>query len=92
MLANYQAGTGHFQQGAWRTSRSHLLKTVDMIKAEGGERYGLLSYMLGFCYVKLDIRGDNIKQATFWMNEAAKTPNPTQEQAKQTLAAIKKAQ
>ena len=48
--------------------------------------------MLGFCYVKLDIAGDNIARATFWMKEAAKTPNPTQEQAKQTLAAIEKAQ
>ncbi len=91
-MGNYIIGNGHFQKGSWRTARSHLLKTVDVIKAEGGERYGLLSYMLGFCYVKLDIAGDNIAKATFWMNEAAKTPNPTQEQAKQTLAAIAKSQ
>ncbi len=91
-MGNYIIGNGYFQQGSWRTARSHLLKTVDAIKAEGGERYGLLAYMLGFCYVKLDIAGDNINRATFWMNEAAKTPNPTQEQAKQTLAAIAKAQ
>ena len=91
-MGNYVMGNGYFQQGQWRTARSHLLKTVDAIKAEGGERYGLLAYMLGFCYVKLDIAGDNIARATFWMKEAAKTPNPTQEQAKQTLAAIEKAQ
>ena len=66
-LAHYLMGTGHFQKQAWRTSRRHLLQTVDSIKAEGGERYGLLAYMLGFCYVKLDIAGDNIRQATHWM-------------------------
>ncbi len=91
-MGNYVTGNAHFQKGAWRTARSFLLKTVDAIKAEGGERYGLLSYMLGFCYVKLDIAGDNIAKATFWMKEAARIPNPTQAQAKQTLAAIEKAQ
>ncbi len=91
-LGNYVMGTGHFQQGAWRTSRRHLLQTVDSIKAEGGERYGILSYMLGFCYVKLDIAGDNIAQATRWMSEAARVPNPMQAQAAQTLEAIKAAQ
>lgn len=91
-LANYVIGTGHFQQGAWRTARRHLLQTVDPIKAEGGERYGILAYMLGFCYVKLDIAGDNIRQATRWMGEAASVPNPMQAQAKQTLEAIRAAQ
>ncbi len=91
-MGNFIIGNGHFQKGAWRSSRTHLLKTVDSIKAEGGERYGLLSYMLGFCYVKLDIAGDNISKASFWMTESANTPNPAQEQAKQTLTAIKKAQ
>lgn len=91
-LGNYVLGTSHFQKGAWRTSRRHLLQTVDSIKAEGGERYGLLSYMLGFCYVKLDIAGDNIRQATHWMTEASQVPNPMQAQAAQTLEAIKAAQ
>jgi tetratricopeptide (TPR) repeat protein len=91
-LGHYVMGTGHFQKGDWRTSRRHLLQTVDSIKAEGGERYGILSYMLGFCYVKLDIAGDNIRQATYWMSEAAKVPNPMQAQAAQTLAAIKAAE
>lgn len=91
-LAHYVAGTGQFQKGAWRTARRHLLQTVDAIKAEGGERYGILSYMLGFCYVKLDIAGDNIAQASRWMGEAARVPNPMQAQAAQTLEAIKAAQ
>lgn len=91
-LAHYVAGTAQFQKGAWRTARRHLLQTVDAIKAEGGERYGILSYMLGFCYVKLDIAGDNIAQATRWMGEAARVPNPMQAQAAQTLEAIKAAQ
>ena len=91
-LGNYVLGTSHFQRGAWRTSRRHLLQTVDSIKAEGGERYGILSYMLGFCYVKLDIAGDNIRQATHWMSEASKVPNPMQAQAAQTLEAIRAAE
>ncbi len=88
-LAHYNQGTSHFQQGDWRTSRRHLLQTVDVLKAQGGEQYGLLAYMLGFCYVKLDIAGDNIPQATRWMTEASKVPNPMQAQAAQTLEAIK---
>ena len=91
-LGNYLMGTASFQQGSWRTARRHLLQTVDVIKAEGGERYGILAYMLGFCYVKLDIAGDNIRQATHWMSEAANVPNPMQAQASQTLQAIKDAE
>lgn len=91
-LGHYVIGSGHFQQGAWRTARRHLLQTVDSVKAEGGERYGILSWMLGFCYVKLDIAGDNIRQATHWMGEAAKVPNPMQAQAAQTLEAIRAAE
>ena len=94
-LGQFLIGSAHFQRGgnnnAWRTSRRHLLQSVDVVKAEGGERYGLLSWMLGFCYVKLDIAGDNIRQATHWMSEAAKVPNPMQAQAAQTLEAIQKA-
>ncbi len=95
-LGQFLIGTAHFQRGgnnnAWRTSRRHLLQSVDVVKAEGGERYGLLSWMLGFCYVKLDIAGDNIRQATHWMTEASKVPNPMQAQAAQTLEAIKAAE
>ena len=91
-LGHYLMGTASFQQGSWRTARRHLLQTVDEIKAEGGERYGILAYMLGFCYVKLDIAGDNIPQATRWMGEAARVPNPMQAQAAQTLEAIKAAE
>ena len=91
-LGNYILGTSHFQKDAWRTSRRHLLQTVDVIKAEGGERYGILSWMLGFCYVKLDIAGDNIPQATRWMSEAARVANPMQAQAAQALQAIRAAQ
>ena len=94
-LGQFLIGSAHFRRGgnnnAWRTSRRHLLQSVDVVKAEGGERYGLLSWMLGFCYVKLDIAGDNIRQATHWMSEAAKTPGPMQAQAAQTLEAIRKA-
>ena len=94
-LGQFLTGSAHFQRGgnnnAWRTSRRHLLQSVDVVKAEGGERYNLLSWMLGFCYVKLDIAGDNIRQATHWMSEASKTPGPMQAQAAQTLAAIQKA-
>lgn len=91
-LAHWVAGSGQFRRGAWRTARRHLLQAVDFIKAEGGERYGFLSWMLGFCYVKLDIAGDNIAQATRWMGEAARVPNSMQAQAAQTLEAIKAAQ
>ena len=94
-LGQFLIGSAHFRRGgdnnAWRNSRRHLLQSVDVVKAEGGDRYGLLAYMLGFCYVKLDIAGDNIRQATHWMSEAAKTPGPMQAQAAQTLEAIRKA-
>lgn len=94
-LGQFLIGSAHFRQGgnnnAWRTSRRHLLQSVDVVKAEGGERYGMLSWMLGFCYVKLDIAGDNIRQATHWMSEASKVPSPMQAQAAQTLAAIRQA-
>lgn len=91
-LGNYVIGNAHFQKNAWRTSRRHLLQAVDALKAEGGEQYGLLAYMLGFCYVKLDIAGDNIPQATRWMTEASRVPSSMQAQAAQTLKAIQEAQ
>ena len=47
--------------------------------------------MLGICYVKLDIGGDNIAQATKWMGIAAKEANPYQAEATKTLGAIRAA-
>ena len=95
-LAIFSMGKAYFLQGSsndsYRSARRYLLQTVDSIKAEGGEQYGLLAYMLGYCYVKLDIAGDNIRQATFWMNEAAGFPNAMQAQAQQVLTAIQAAQ
>lgn len=76
----------------FRSGRAQLLKAQEVIKAEGGQNYHVLAYFLGLCYVKLDIAGDNIKKAAYWMNEAAKTPGSFQAQAKQTLGAIRAAQ
>ncbi len=74
---------------AFRTGRTHLLKTVDFLKAEGGPRYHMLSYFLGICYVQLDIRGDNIKQALYWMGQAASTEGAFKGQAAATIKKIK---
>ena len=76
---------------AYRDGRKMLLETVDPIKEQGGEHYGILAYMLGICYVKLDVSGDNIAQATNWMGISAKEANPYQGEAQNTLSAIKKA-
>lgn len=76
---------------AYRTGRSHLLESVDVIKAEGGPRYNILAYYLGTCYVALDIQGDNIQKALFWMTEAANSEGPFQAQGKEALAKIKSA-
>jgi tetratricopeptide (TPR) repeat protein len=73
---------------AYRTARSHMLKSVDVLKAEGGPRYHVLSYFLGVCYVQLDIQGDNIKQALFWMNEAARTDGQFKAQAAEAAKKI----
>jgi tetratricopeptide (TPR) repeat protein len=75
----------------YRDGRKQLLTTVDVLEANGGETYGGLAYFLGICYVKLDIGGDNINQASKWMGIASKTPGPYQSPAAQTLAAIRKA-
>ena len=75
-------------KNAYRTGRTHLLKSVDALKAEGGPRYHLLAYFLGVCYVHLDIQGDNIKQASYWMNEAARTDGPFKAQAAEALKKI----
>jgi hypothetical protein len=76
---------------AYRDGRKVLLETVDPIKEKGGEHYGILAYMLGICYVKLDVGGDNIAQATRWMGVSAQEANPYQGEAQNTLSAIKKA-
>ena len=52
----------------------------------------MLAYYRGVCYVQLDIEGDNIRQATEWMNEAVNNPGPFTEQAQQALAGIQAAQ
>ncbi|MDA1314284.1 MAG: hypothetical protein O2968_13170 [Acidobacteria bacterium] len=76
---------------AYRDARKALLDIVDPIKEQGGEHYGILAYMLGICYVKLDIGGDNIAQATNWMNVSAKEAHPYQGEAQKTLGAIRQA-
>jgi len=73
---------------AYRTARSYMLKSVDVLKAEGGPRYHVLAYFLGVCYVQLDIQGDNIKQALFWMNEAARTDGQFKGQAAEAVKKI----
>jgi tetratricopeptide (TPR) repeat protein len=73
---------------AYRTARSYMLKSVDVLKAEGGPRYHVLAYFLGVCYVQLDIQGDNIKQALFWMNEAARTDGQFKAQAAEAVKKI----
>jgi hypothetical protein len=73
---------------SYRAGRTHLLKAVDVLKAEGGPRYHILAYYLGVCYVQLDIQGDNIKQATYWMREAANTEGPFKAQAQEALKKI----
>ena len=93
--ANFAAGrawAGRNTKPAFRTSRTHLLEAVDVMKAEGGPRYNVLAYYLGVCYVQLDIKGDNIRQATEWMTEAVNNPGPFTEQAQQALAGIQAAQ
>jgi tetratricopeptide (TPR) repeat protein len=90
---------GHFVLGRqlansenYRDAREHLLQAVEPMQAQGGQRYGMLAFYLGICFVKLDVGGDNIPQATKWMTVAAQTENPFQAEAKKTLAAIKQAQ
>lgn len=89
--ANFVIGRTFVAQNtknAYRTGRTHLLQSVDVLKAEGGPRYHLLSYFLGVCYVQLDIQGDNIAKATYWMKEAARTDGPFKGQAAEALKKI----
>jgi tetratricopeptide (TPR) repeat protein len=90
---------GHFVLGRqlanaenYKEAREQLQQAVEPMQAPGGPRYGILAFYLGICFVKLDVGGDNIPQATKWMTVAAQTENPYQAEAKKTLAAIKKAQ
>ena len=89
---NYVLGKTFVSQNKFREGRAALLKAVDPLKEQGGTNYGILAYFLGICYVKLDVGGDNIQAATQWMGTAAGIEHPYQQPAKQTLAAIKKAQ
>ena len=92
--ANFAAGRAWVGRGtadAYRSGRTRLLQSVDLIKAEGGERYNMLAYYLGICYVQLDVKGDNVREALEWMTEAANTPGPLQEQAKADLEKIRAA-
>ena len=75
----------------FREARTHLLEAVDSIKAQGGANYQALSYFLGLCYVKLDVGGDNIDKALFWMDAAAKTDGPLKAQAQQAVTGIQAA-
>ncbi len=76
----------------FRESREVLLEAVEPLKAQGGQNYGMLAYFLGICYVKLDIDGDNLTQATQWMGVAADIESPVQAQATDILSKIKASQ
>jgi tetratricopeptide (TPR) repeat protein len=91
-LAHYVLGRQLANSENYKEARQHLLEAVDPMQKAGGPRYGILAFYLGICFVKLDVGGDNIPQATKWMTVAAQTENPFQAEAKKTLAAIKQAQ
>ena len=86
----YEAGDGN--KDKFRESRTFLLEAVEPLKAQGGQNYGMLAYFLGICYVKLDIDGDNLAQATQWMGVAAGIEGPVQAQATDILSKIKASQ
>lgn len=93
--ANFAAGrawAGRDTKPAYRTARTHLLASADVLKSEGGPRYNVLAYILGVCYVQLDIKGDNIRQASQWMTAAANSTGPFQAQAAEALKGIQAAQ
>jgi hypothetical protein len=73
----------------FREARKLMLSAVDPMKEAGGQEWGIMAYMLGICYVKLDIQGDNIRQATNWMATSAGVENPYQAAARDTLSKIK---
>ncbi len=82
---------GDKNKDKFREARTHLLEAVDPVKAQGGANYQALSYFLGLCYVKLDVGGDNIDKALFWMDAAAKTDGPLKAQAQQAVTGIQAA-
>ena len=82
---------GDKDKDKFREARTYLLEAVDPVKAQGGANYQALSYFLGVCYIKLDIGGDNIDKALFWMAAAAKTEGPLQGPARQAVASIQAA-
>ena len=82
---------GNSDKNKFREARKHLLEAVEPIKAQGGPNYQALSYFLGVCYIKLDIGGDNIDKALFWMDAAAKTEGPLKGAAGQAMASIQAA-
>ena len=69
---------GDQNKDKFREARTHLLEAVDPIKAQGGANYQALSYFLGLCYIKLDVGGDNIDKALFWMDAAAQNGRPAE--------------
>ena len=89
-LGNFVLGRILTIQEKYREGRTLLLKSVDPIKAQGGENYGVLGYFLGICYVKLDVGGDNIVAARNWMTVGASTPSAYQGEAKNVLSKLPK--
>ncbi len=83
---------GDSNKDKFRESRKFLLQAVEPLEALGGQSHGMLAYYLGICYVKLDIAGDNIAQATRWMGISAGIESPAQAQAKDILSKIKVSQ
>ena len=82
---------GDRDKNKFREARKHLLQAVDPLKEQGGPNYQSLAYFLGLCYIKLDIGGDNIDKALFWMDVAAKIEGPLKTQAGQAMASIQAA-
>ena len=83
---------GDSNKDKFRESRKFLLQSVEPLKAQGGQNFGMLAYFLGICYVKLDIAGDNIAQATRWMSTSAGIESPAQAGAKDILSKIQSSQ
>lgn len=85
-----EAGDGN--KDKFRESREFLLEAVEPLKAQGGQNYGMLAYFLGICYVRLDVDGDNLTQATQWMGIAAGIEGPVKAQATDILSKIRASQ
>jgi hypothetical protein len=89
-LGNFVLGRILTIQEKYREGRALLLKSVDPIKAQGGENLGVLAYFLGICYVKLDVAGDNIAAARNWMSTSAGIQSAYQGEAKNVLSKLPK--